>query len=332
MGLLDSIFGFPYRLGGGGQGGISAQQAAAAPITSPTTTTPTTSTPAADPVVDAWNEASSDMHGGAANGMLGSMGNFGQGLANTAMQWGQGLGNGLSGLLNSNIWNNQHQGDILRDTTFQTPVIPNYGMFFGNQMAQQNAAGPGQMVAEMNDAIGGQLNQNADNNFRNNVLQAIMGLGNNNGGNRMLGAADVNSRQFAALPGAGPGNMANYGTTITASAPTSGSVRASANNIASAGSGFKLPQAVPMSGKQYGQANQNFGNQLASATGNAGLDYARTAGPQAQRLGLDIASARANQGNALGNVAQTFNQQNVQNAVSRQGAMLAALSRMGKLA
>ncbi len=329
MVAAPSWLGSIYRtLYGGGQGGISSQQA---PLVSGAVTPQPLPDDSAGNMLSQASKAAQtaavpDLSGsGNDNGGTGSMGNYTMTLPDNPNNGGP-LNGFNFGMMDD------YQGDILRDNQFQTPVIPNYGIYFGNEMAKQNAAGPSQFVGEMNDAIGGQLNRNADNNFRNNVLSAIMGLGNNNGGNRVMGAGDVNSRQFAALPGAGPGNMASYGTTITASAPSSSAVHDAGSKIASAGSGFKLPQAVPMSGAQYGAANQNFGHQLASATGGAGLDFARNANQQAQQLGLGIASARANQGNALGNVAQNFNQQNVQNAVSRQGAMLRALSGLGRLA
>lgn len=331
MGMFDSLSAIlgqvsPYIYGSGFGGGnftdanmqgISQQQGSLAPkpySTQTPTPSPTPSPQPYDPYGtqqgQGYDQGDGFGYGGMMDGLMGGIGSFGSGLSSlfSGIPQGNAMGN-----MNNGGWN---QGGFVDWGGPQDQGI-DWAQIAGNQMAADNLNGPQGMVDQMNGAIGSTLNANADRNFRNNIAQAIAGLGN---GNRLGGFEDVNSGQFAKLPGAG--NIAPHQTTITASAPTQNAINTSASAISNvAGNGFRLPNAVPASAKTYGAANNSFGKQLATAGGQAGLAFRHGATPAAAQLNLNAQQAAGQQGLGLANFNAGLNNDNIAATARRQGLL-----------
>lgn len=213
---------------------------------------------------------------------------------------------------------------------------------------------PTQMAGQLNDAIGGQLNANADRtNAQNmlgaqlaaqqqmennrltaqqNMLNSLLGTVGNigSGGNRMQGFQDTRSGQSAALPGAG--NIGHTQNSITAGALPQSQI---ALNVATAGGSgnYTAPQAPggmkagvqAALDRSYNTSMQNTGNRNATA-----LD--RTAGAQNAQLGRTSQVAAANQGIQNAGFLTGLNSQNAGNDMTRRNNMLRIGGRIAGMA
>lgn len=216
---------------------------------------------------------------------------------------------------------------------YRPPTLHDQGIAGGYNLATtlfgQNQQAPYDVANQVNSAF----DSYQDNVLKNKLIDMLGGaLGGGGGGNRMMGFRDTNSPQYAALPGAGDGQIGTYGTNVTAGpipqqqVQQAMSAATGAAGAAPAGGGG-MPSSVPGVSQQAARELNNQRSTVARGTAaNQGVMFDRDMAKENAGLKLASEQGRAQQGLDLASLLTQLQGDQVSRDVALQRARYQAVA------